>query len=200
MPSEWQTATFERDSPLLREARAMAADLHAGQRRKASRMPYLEHVVSVAAVLDEAGFDDDVLAAALLHDTVEHTELGLAELRKRFGERIGAMVEAMTDDDGIADWERRKEEHRSRIGSAGRDAAAIYAADKLCAIRETRDGFAQLAEQLEERLGNPLDLRIEAWESDLKMLSDVEPPVPFAGELASELERLRAERAISART
>lgn len=184
-------------SPLVAEARALAGEEHAGQRRKANRASYLSHVVDVAEILAAAGFDDEVIAAGLLHDTVEHTDVELDAVRTRFGERVGSLVAAMTDREEIADWERRKDEHRGRVSGAGRDATAVYGADKLCGIREAREGYAELGEDLEERLGNPLDLRLRTWERDLGMLATIDPPLPISDEIALELELLREDRAAS---
>jgi (p)ppGpp synthase/HD superfamily hydrolase len=181
-------------SPLLREAHDLAKREHAGQSRKANATPYLRHVVAVAEVLAEAGFDDEVVAAALLHDTVEHTSLDLAGIRTRFGDRVGALVGAMTDRDEIESWEDRKAEHRERVRASGREASAIYAADKLCGIREARDGYAEVAEDVEERLGASLDQRLRIWEEDLRMAAAVAPPLPFTSEIARELRRLRSDR------
>jgi (p)ppGpp synthase/HD superfamily hydrolase len=182
-------------SPVVAEAHAIAAREHAGQRRKANHTSYLSHVVAVAEIVAEAGFDDELVAASLLHDAVEHTPLGLDDIRMRFGERIGSLVEAMTDREEIEDWKDRKDEHRRRIRGAGRDAIAIYAADKLCGLREARDAYAEIAEDVEDRLGSPLDLRLRAWHEDLAMVNAVEPPLPFADQLAGELSRLREDRA-----
>jgi (p)ppGpp synthase/HD superfamily hydrolase len=184
-------------SPVVREAHRMAADRHEGQSRKANRRPYLDHVVAVEETLSGAGFDDEVLAAALLHDAVEHTELRNEDIASRFGKRIAGLVEAMTDREEIEGWEERKAEHRERVRRAGRDAAAIYGADKLAGIREARDGYAEAEEGVEERLGNPLDVRLRAWQLDLDMLSGIEPGLPFTDEIAEELARLRGDRATS---
>jgi guanosine-3',5'-bis(diphosphate) 3'-pyrophosphohydrolase len=181
------------ESPVVAEAHEVAAREHAGQRRKANRTSYLSHVVAVAEIIAEAGFVDELVAASLLHDVVEHTPLGLDDIRRQFGERIGSLVEAMTDREQIEDWKERKDEHRHRIRTAGRDAIAIYAADKLCGIREARDGYAEVAANVEGRLGNPLDLRLRAWEEDLDLISGVKPPLPFAEEIGTELSRLRGE-------
>jgi (p)ppGpp synthase/HD superfamily hydrolase len=181
-------------SAIVEEARRLAEEEHAGQERKATAKPYSEHVGEVAELLGRSGFDDEVVAAALLHDLVEHSEIELDDVRKRFGERIGAMVGAMTDRDEIDSWEERKAEHRARVATAGRDAAAIYAADKICGIRESRAGYAEVAEAVEERLGTPVDTRIRAWEADMEMLRGVDPQLPLLGELEQQLEGLREDR------
>lgn len=184
-------------APTVREAFRLAAHEHAGQNRKATSMPYLDHVLAVAELLHQSGFDDEVVAAALLHDAVEHTRLSSSEIASEFGDRIAGLVSAMTDREEIEDWEQRKAEHRERVGASGRDAIAIYAADKLAGIRETRVGYAEAEEDVEDRLGRPLDLRLRAWDLDLEMVSRLEPPLPFGAELAVELDGLRRDRATS---
>jgi guanosine-3',5'-bis(diphosphate) 3'-pyrophosphohydrolase len=181
-------------SAIVEEARRLAAEEHAGQERKATAKPYSEHVGEVAELVERSGFDDEVVAAALLHDLIEHTPVELGDVRKRFGERVGEMVAAMTDRDEIDSWEERKAEHRERVAAAGRDAAVIYAADKTCGIRESRAGYAEVAEAVEERLGTPVDVRIRAWEADIDMLRRVDPRLPLLGELERELDGLREDR------
>lgn len=188
------------EASLVDQARDLAASRHSGQQRKATGMPYFDHAEDVARVLAESGFGDHVLAAALLHDVVEHTGLEREEIRSRFGDRVLALVEAMTDREEIEDWAERKAEHRSRVAAAGRDACAIYGADKLCGIREARAGYAAHGALVEQRLGNPLDLRLAVWREDLEMLDTVEPPLPFRDSLETALETLAAEAATAPRS
>ena len=184
-------------APIVQEAYRLAAREHAGQNRKATPMPYLDHVLAVAELLSDSGFHDEVVAAALLHDAVEHTGLSTAEIASRFGERIADLVSAMTDREEIEDWEERKAEHRQRVRVSGRDAVAIYAADKLAGIREARVGYAEVDESVEGRLGRSLDLRLRVWDRDLEMVSSLEPALPLASELGEELDLLRQDRATS---
>jgi hypothetical protein len=179
---------------MVQQARDVAARAHDGQLRKANRMPYFDHVTGVAEVLADAGLDDEVIAAGLLHDVVEHSEMTAEEVRARFGDRVGDLVAAMTDREEIPGWEERKDEHRERVREAGRDAAEIYAADKVLGVREARSGFAEMDEAVESRLGRPLDLRERTWERDIEMLRSFSPPIQLADKLEEELERLRADR------
>jgi (p)ppGpp synthase/HD superfamily hydrolase len=181
-------------SAIVEEARRLAEEEHAGQERKATARPYSDHVGDVAELVERSGFDDEVVVAAILHDLVEHTPVELGDVYRRFGERVGAMVGAMTDRGEIDSFEERKAEHRERVAAAGRDAAAIYAADKICGIRESRAGYAEVAEAVQERLGTPVDVRIRAWEADIDMLREVDPQLQLLGELERQLEGLREDR------
>jgi (p)ppGpp synthase/HD superfamily hydrolase len=182
-------------SALVSEARECAIRAHEGQTRRAGWAPYVQHPLAVAEVVDEAGFDAEVVAAALLHDVVEKTEIGLDELELSFGGRVAELVAAMTEDGSVSPYLERKEEHRRRIEAADEGAAAIYAADKLCNVREVRGLYKHEGEDVARRLKAPLDVRIQLWRGDLEMLTDRAPQIPFLVHLELELRRLDAERA-----
>jgi (p)ppGpp synthase/HD superfamily hydrolase len=193
MPSpEIEAAAAE--SELIREALALAERAHAGQVRSGSGgMAYIHHPIAVAELLAEHGYDEETVAAALLHDVVEDSETSVEELAQRFGPPVATLVDTLTDDESIEDYQRRKDEHRSRVEAAGGDAPAIYAADKLSNVRVLRRAYASEGEAAGEEFKAPLDVKMEIWEDDLEMLRQV--AAPFVEDLAGELEELRAARA-----
>ena len=183
-------------SELIRGALETARRAHAGQVRNGSGgMPYIDHPVAVAELLDEHGFGEEVLAAALLHDVVEDSEISIEEVRERFGEPVARLVGALTDDEAIEPYERRKEEHRRRVAEAGPNAMAIYAADKLTNVRTLRRAYAADGEAVGGEFKAPLDVKIDVWEADLGLLRDAVPDLPFLDELEAALKGLRADRA-----
>src|SRR4051794_35271430 len=92
-------AAVER-SDLVKDALDLARRAHAGQLRRGSDgHPYIDHPVAVAEKLCERRFPDEVLAAALLHDVVEKSDVEMPEVRARFGAVVGDLVEAMTEDE-----------------------------------------------------------------------------------------------------
>jgi guanosine-3',5'-bis(diphosphate) 3'-pyrophosphohydrolase len=183
----------------VRRALKMAGEAHAGQIRNGSGgMPYIEHPIAVAELLSERGFGDEVLAAALLHDVVEDSAISVAEVRERFGGKVADLVEALTDDETIEPYERRKDEHRRRVAAAGPDALAIYAADKLSNVRTLRGAYASQGESVGKEFKVPLDVKMAVWEADLEMLRDILPSLPFLDDLEAELANLREERASAA--
>jgi guanosine-3',5'-bis(diphosphate) 3'-pyrophosphohydrolase len=182
-------------SALVRDALETAQAAHTGQIRSGSGgMPYIEHPMAVAELLAESGFDDEVLAAALLHDVVEDSCVTVADLRQRFGDPPAALVEALSDDESIASYRARKDEHRGRVEAAGGDALAIYGADKLTNIDTLRRTYADRGEAVAEEFKVPLDLKVAIWEADLELLRREAPRLPFLDELEAQLSGLRADR------
>ena len=195
MPSSSGIEAAAARSEPIREALNTARGAHAGQIRNGSGgMPYIEHPIAVAELLAAHGFDEEVLAVALLHDVVEDSEISAGQVRERFGEPVAGLVEALTDDESIEPYERRKDEHRQRVAAAGLDALAIYAADKLTNVRALRGAYASQGEEVGEEFKVPLDVKVAVWGADLDLLRDAAPDLPFLGDLEDQLGRLRADR------
>jgi (p)ppGpp synthase/HD superfamily hydrolase len=192
-PAERIEAAAER-WPLVRSALEQARADHAGQVRNGSGgMPYVEHPVTVAARLDEHGYPAEVLAAALLHDVVEDSETSLEELREKFGDEVAGMVGALTDDETIEPYRERKAEHRERVAAAEPGALAIYAADKLTNTVTLRAAYAEEGDAVRDEFKVPLELKLEIWEADLKLLREKAPELPFLDPLEEELSLLRSQ-------
>jgi (p)ppGpp synthase/HD superfamily hydrolase len=180
-------------SPLVKGALEQARSAHAGQTRNGSGgMPYVEHPIAVAALLDENGFGDEILAAALLHDVVEDSETTLDELRRLFGEPVAGMVGALSDDESMDSYRERKAEHRERVAAADGDALAIYGADKLTNVRTLRRAYEAEGDAVREEFKVPVELKTEVWEADLALLREKAPELPFLDELETELSLFRA--------
>ena len=131
----------EKDLALLFRALAFAAHKHRDQRRKdAEASPYINHPIALAEILaGEGGVTDaEVLAAALLHDTIEDTDTSPEELRAEFGERIAAMVAEVTDDKSLPKSERKRLQIVHAAGvSPG--AKLVKLADKICNLRDVAE-------------------------------------------------------------
>ncbi len=126
------------DVPRILEAARFAAERHRDQRRKgASQAPYVNHPIEVAEVLARVGGvrDADVLAAALLHDTVEDTGTRPAEIEERFGAAVRRLVEEVTDDKSL-DKEVRKQLQIEHAPKLSRGAKLIKLGDKIGNVRE----------------------------------------------------------------
>jgi (p)ppGpp synthase/HD superfamily hydrolase len=191
-PADRIEAAAER-SPLVRAALGKARVAHEGQVRNGSGgMPYIEHPIRVAALLDEHRYGEKVLAAALLHDVVEDSETTLDELREQFGDVVGGLVGAMTDDESIDDYRQRKAEHRERLAAAPVEAMAIYGADKLTNVRTLAEAYVEEGDAVREEFKVPIELKLEIWEEDLALLREKAPEVSFLDRLEQELNLFRA--------
>jgi (p)ppGpp synthase/HD superfamily hydrolase len=187
-------------SPLLRSALERARSDHEGQVRNGSGgMPYIEHPVRVAVLLDEQDYGTEVLAAALLHDVVENSETTLDELRELFGGEVAGMVGTLTDDESIDSYKARKAEHRERLAAADEEAMAIYAADKLTNTRTLREAYEEEGDAVRDEFKVPLEEKAEIWEADLELLREKAPQLPFLDDLDRELSALRASLEAPAR-
>lgn len=183
------------ESELIGRALAMAEAAHAGQTRNGSGgMAYIHHPVAVAELMAANGFDEATVAAALLHDVVEDSEASVEDIDARFGPAAAQLVAALTEDESIEPFERRKEAHRRHVAEIGGDALAIYAADKLSNIRVLRRTLASEGESAGEEFAAPLETKERVWADDLEMLRREAPDLPFVDDLADELAKLRERR------
>jgi (p)ppGpp synthase/HD superfamily hydrolase len=137
--------------PRLQRAFRYAAEKHAVQTRKQTAVPYLSHLMAVASLVLEAGGDEDMAIAALLHDVVE--DCGgmprLREIRKQFGRRVANIVEGCTDSFGEPkpEWTERKKDYLLEVKHADAETRLVSASDKLHNVRTIladyrRDGEA----------------------------------------------------------
>lgn len=181
MPPDEQKPPFAGDSELLDQAFEYARAAHEGPASFGGTE--IAHPVAVAEILAGAGFDEEVVAAALLHDVLEDTLHEGAELSARFPPVVGELVEVMTEDPSIGEYPERKAEHRERVLEAGRLPASIYLADKLARVRRYRADGQPVAPE-----------RLEHYRSTVELFGDRDPTLPFLDELREELPRLRAQR------
>ena len=125
-------------NPLILKAAHFAAHKHRDQRRKDKEVsPYINHPISVANIISEIGNieDPEVLAAALLHDTIEDTETTVEELIDNFGEKVRSLVQEVTDDKTLPKLERKQRQidHAKEISG---DAALIKLGDKISNVTD----------------------------------------------------------------
>lgn len=171
--------------PRSRAALAYAEEQHAGQLRKADGAPFIVHPIEVAVLLYDAGATDDVIAAGVLHDTIEKTSTDRAELRRRFGAKTAALVAAVSEDEGIPGYATRKAALRRQAEAAGPEAMMVFAADKISKVRELpveRPGSeAETASRKRQR-------RLAHYRHCLEMLERHHADSPLVTQLRAELE------------
>jgi (p)ppGpp synthase/HD superfamily hydrolase len=122
----------DRADALLRAARDLDC-AYRGVKVKAGKG--VDHAHDVARLLGAAGCEEPVQVAGLLHDVVEDTAWTVDQVRDRFGDAVGALVAAVSEDDRIDGYRRRKRALRVQIARAGPAAIDIALADKVASLR-----------------------------------------------------------------
>lgn len=133
---------YDKTDRLLADATAFCILAHAGQTRKnKTKEPYSFHPLRVMMWLRRYGVrDQDVLAAALLHDVVEDTPHTLEEIRRKFGKRVASIVAEVTTDKGLTKLEQ-KQAQVEKAASLSPEAAAVKIADRVDNLESYRDGL-----------------------------------------------------------
>ncbi len=148
-------------SPRFERALLFATQKHAGQHRKGTSVPYVAHPLGVASLVLEAGGDEDVAIAALLHDVVEDCGGApmLKEIRRRFGKRVAHVVDGCTDTDvdPKPPWRDRKENYLKHLRTADADTRLVSAADKLHNVRSIVAAYREIGERVWERFHGKRD-------------------------------------------
>jgi (p)ppGpp synthase/HD superfamily hydrolase len=134
------------------EALVFAHQLHRLQVRKSSGVPYIAHLLSVTALVLEAGGSEDEAIAALLHDAVED-QGGAAtreQIRQRFGEAVTAIVDGCTESDTIPKppWRDRKQSYLEHLDHASPSVLRVSLADKLHNARSLLADYHQQGESI----------------------------------------------------
>lgn len=134
-------STFEYCEDIISKAMMFAISAHSGQQRKGSRTPAIIHAMEAATIASTLTEDNDVIAAALLHDTIEDTDVTSEQILKMFGAKIAALVASETEDKhdempAEESWTIRKEESISKLkASNDKNIKILWISDKLSNIR-----------------------------------------------------------------
>jgi (p)ppGpp synthase/HD superfamily hydrolase len=120
-----------KEMDIIEKALQTASKSHEGQYRKNTDIPYITHPVAVGMMLIKAGYSDDIVAAGILHDTVEDTPLTLEDIEKEFGANIAKMVSGSSEPDKSLPWKDRKEHTIEYLKTASEEIRAVVCADKL---------------------------------------------------------------------
>ncbi len=142
----------------------------------------------MAWLLYRAGAPDHVIAAGILHDTIEKSGADVGELQARFGSRVADLVLALSEDAEIPSYARRKEALRDQVAAAGQDALMVFAADKISKVREL---------SLERYRRTPAQRRLTHYRRCLELLERLLSDSPLVAQLRRELERLAAVPALA---
>jgi (p)ppGpp synthase/HD superfamily hydrolase len=171
-----ERAASPRLTPKFVEALAYAADKHATQTRKASEVPYLGHLLSVAGLVIEDGGTESQAIAALLHDAAEDQggEETLAEIARKFGADVASVVEECSDtlQTPKPPWRERKDRYIRHLRGASDDAVLVSLADKLDNARAILRDFRIQGSEVWQRFSvNDPQLHLRYYRSLLEVFA-----------------------------
>ena len=153
---------------LVNEAIVFAAKAHDGMRRKKSQAPYILHPIEAAVIVGTMTDDQDLIAAAALHDVVEDAGITLEEIKEKFGQRVWELVQSETEDKReelppAQTWRIRKEESLAVLKNAEDIAVLmVWLGDKLANMRSIYRDFKVEGVQMWQRF-NQKDVNEQAW-------------------------------------
>jgi len=179
-------------TPRFEKALLFATRKHAGQIRKGTPAPYISHLMGVAGLVLEAGGDEDMAIAALLHDVVEDCggRKMLTEVQKKFGKRVAHIVDGCTDTylDPKPAWRQRKEDYIRHLRTADNDTRLVSAADKLHNSRHILADYYQDGEAIWGRFNGKREGTLWYYRALLKEFRRKKP-----NRVVNELERVIME-------
>ncbi len=143
------------DTSLLDRAIIFAVKAHQGMERKGKGFPYIVHPMEAVCIVATMTNDQELLAAAALHDVIEDTDTTADDLKKEFGERVTMLVEAESDDktggSKAETWHQRKQDTLDRLRNADLDIKIVALGDKLSNMRAIAHDYAVLGDELWNR-------------------------------------------------
>ena len=164
-------------TPRFASALGYAHQVHQNQRRKGTGIPYVAHVLGVAAIAMEYGADEDEAIGALLHDAAEDGggEATLAEIRARFGDVVADIVlgcsdSLVEDPEDKLPWLERKENYLAHLESAGQSVCLVSAADKLHNVRSIIRDYRDHGEDIWDRFQGRRDGTLWYYETVAEVL------------------------------
>ena len=136
---------------MIDKAIAFATKAHEGQFRKGTTRPFILHPLEVGEIVSAMTEDEEIIAAAILHDTIEDCEQVTAQsIAEQFGERVAEMV-LQESEDKSKTWMERKSRTIEKLGTAPMEIRMIGLADKLSNMRDIDRDYPQCGEDLWNR-------------------------------------------------
>jgi GTP diphosphokinase / guanosine-3',5'-bis(diphosphate) 3'-diphosphatase len=174
---------------MVQKAIVKAVELHKGQFRKGDgKMPYIVHAIEVGFIVTRYTNNTDLIAAAILHDTVEDCGYKLSDLENDFGGEVKNLVSCLSEDKSIKDWTERKKENLQRL-KGNQDASFIKSADALSNVNSLVTAIKEEGPAIWSRFNSTKDQQLEYYRTILRETEDFLPKKHIE-ELVSALKDL----------
>ena len=190
------TSEEHAENELLNDAIAFAVEKHKDGLRKGTKMPYIVHPLEVMHNLMLMDADKKLMAAGVLHDTVEDTDTTLEEIAAKFGEEVAILVASHTEKDKSLPWITRKEIALEHLKDANKREQMLVLADKLSNMRAIARDYAELKDKLWGRFNRGKES--QAWyyrsgAASLVKLGEYEDTKVLYGEFVELVDKVFGE-------
>ena len=173
---------------LIEKAIIFAAKAHKNQNRKGTDIPYITHPFVVGILLQKAKCSEEVIAAGILHDTLEDTKTTFKDLTDAFGARVASLVQAASEHDKSLPWEVRKQHTIEMLKDASLEEMQVIVADKLHNLKSIRADLNLNGDSIWEHFNRGKRDQHWYYASIVKALSSRKKEFKMIGELEAEVK------------
>ena len=152
------------ETSLFDKAAHFAIDAHSGTERRGKGFPYILHPMEAASIVATITGDPEMLAAAVLHDVVEDTDVTIEQIRDTFGDRVAQLVQHETaPKDKSLSWQQKKQKQLEQLMAADRDSKIVAIGDKLSNMRGVANDYRLIGDKLWSRFHAPEGKKDIEW-------------------------------------
>ncbi len=179
-------------TPKIQKAIDFAIWVHREQKRKGKGTPYIVHPLGVGLILARAGVGEDVIAAGILHDTIEdsHGHVQRQDIEREFGEHVAQLVNDVTEQDKRLPWEERKRLALEHVTKMSQDSLLVKSADVLHNMSDLVSDLEKEGDSVFERFNAPKEKQFERYTNLVNALETAWPENPLLLDLRESLNKL----------
>jgi hypothetical protein len=188
----------------IREAIKFAVQTHEidqKQKRKGKDIPYITHPLTIGLILSQAGASDEIIAAGILHDTIEDSipkkKVTQEILIERFGEEVATLVESVTEKNKNLSWEERKREALERIKDFSHGSLLVKSADVINNLSELIDDYKEDGDKTFDRFNASKEKILQHHLELIRTIVECWPENPLASEMTYLARQLQMIGALS---
>jgi len=175
---------------IVEKAIIFAAKAHKDQTRKSTDIPYITHPYSVGMLLQKIKCSEEVIAAGILHDTLEDTSATYEDLLEQFGANVAHLVLAATETNKSLPWEERKQQTIAKLKESSLEEIQIIVADKLHNLRTIREDIKASGDRIWERFNRGKQEQRWYYTSIVKELAPRRKESKLIRELEKEVKKV----------
>lgn len=170
-------------------------EVYQKQKRKGKDIPYITHPLTVGLILACAGTNEDVIAAGILHDTMEDSvsekKVSKEMLIEKFGQKVADLVESVTEKNRELPWEERKRQALEHIKEFSHDSVLVKAADVISNGSEVVEDYNKYGDEIFTRFNAPKEKSLQKYLRVISAIMKNWPQNPLAGNLTYLAQRLQ---------